>query len=250
MKSSKTHLVLFSVLIFFCVFSTICGFSQTEKKEQAKPEEVLSTSQILSEFHELLVSLWHEALPNNDWKTIRETVPAMQEKTNLLMKAPAEKNICTERKESFEAKRENLFEAVESLAVASRGEDTEKIKKSLDDVHTAYVQLASLLAPKMEELENFHQVLSFLWHEALPKKDFKAIRDSSSVVNQRMDALSAGKLPQRYSALEKEFNLKREELKKSEDKFLAAGKKKNNQNLEKALVAMHNRYHQLEDLLK
>jgi cytochrome c556 len=250
MKSSKTHLVLFSVLIFFCVFSTICGFSQTEKKEQAKPEEVLSTSEILSEFHELLVSLWHEALPNNDWKTIRETVPAIQEKTSLLMKTSPEKNICTERRENFDAKRKNLSEAVESLAVASRGEDTEKIKKSLDDVHTAYVQLASLLAPKMEELDNFHQVLAFLWHEALPKKDFKAIRDSSSVVNQRMDALSAGKLPQRYSALEKEFNLKREELKTSVEKVLAACKKKNNQSLEKALVEMHSKYHQLEDVLK
>ena len=250
MKFSKTFLVVSSVFLFFLAFSAICCFSQIEKSKEAKPEEVLSTSQILSQFHEILVSLWHEALPNNDWKTIRETVPAMQEKTNLLMKTSQKKNICTERKENFEARRKNLYDAVENLNIASPGEDKEKIKKSLDDVHTAYVQLASFLAPKMEELENFHQVLSFLWHEALPKKDFKAIRDSSNIVNQRMDALLAGKLPQRYSALKKEFNLKREELKKSEEKFLAACKKKNNQNLEKALVEMHNRYHQLEDVLK
>jgi hypothetical protein len=250
MKSSKMFLVVFSLFLFFLTFSTICGFSQTEKKEQAKPEEVLSTSEILSEFHELLVSLWHEALPNNDWKTIRETVPAMQEKASLLMKTSPEKNICTERKEDFEVRRKNLYDAVENLAFASKENDPEKIRKASGEVHTAYVEMASFLAPKIEELENFHQILAFLWHEALPKKDFKAIRDSSSVVNQRMDALAAGKLPQRYSVLEKEFNLKREELKESEDKFSAACRKKNNQNLEKALVAMHNRYHQLEDVLK
>jgi len=94
----------------------------------------------LEGFHIVLYPLWHEALLDKDYKAIKASTPALQEKMDALMKVelPKEsKQIATK----FTEKRKALKTSVDDLVKACNGKDSKKIEEKLDKMHTAYQEL-------------------------------------------------------------------------------------------------------------
>jgi len=94
----------------------------------------------LENFHLVLYPLWHEALPNKNFKAIIAAAPALQEKVDTLMKVelPAKsKNIAPQ----FIEKRKALKTSVDELVKACNKKDNKKIEEKLDKMHTAYQEL-------------------------------------------------------------------------------------------------------------
>ena len=101
----------------------------------------------LESFHLVLYPLWHEALPNKDFKAIIACAPALQEKMDSLMKVEL-----TERFEEiapqFIEKRKSLKTSVDELAKACNKKDNKKIEEKLDKMHTAYQSLDGVFEVK------------------------------------------------------------------------------------------------------
>ena len=94
----------------------------------------------LENFHLVLYPLWHGALPNKDYKAIKASTPALQEKMDVLMKV----ELSDKSKEiapKFTEKRKALKASVDDLVKACSGKDNKKIEEKLDKMHTAYQKL-------------------------------------------------------------------------------------------------------------
>jgi len=203
----------------------------------------------LREFHEVLHLVWHDAYPNKDYKTIREAVPEFKEKIEIIQKAELP-GFFRERKEEFEDKREALAQAVVELEKIAKGNSNQALLEATENLHTAYAQLARVFAPRVKELENFHLVLYPIWHEALPNKDFKAIRASAPVLDEKMDALMKVELSEKFEKIEPQFIEKRIALKASVAELVDACNKKDDKEVEEKLDKMHTSYMELDEVFE
>lgn len=94
----------------------------------------------LESFHLALYPLWHEALPNKDYKAIIASAPVLQEKMGLLMKVELPEKAKAIAPQ-FIQKRKALKASVDELANACNKKDNKKIEEKLDKMHTAYQEL-------------------------------------------------------------------------------------------------------------
>ncbi len=192
---------------------------------------------------------WHTAYPDKDYQAIRDAVPAFKEKMEVVNKAELP-GFFREKKEDFEKKREALSIAVKELDEKAKGNDNEALLNATENLHTAYEQLVRVFAPRVKELENFHLVLYPLWHEALPKKDFKAIIACAPTLQEKMDTLMKVDFPEKFKENVPQFIEKRKALKDSVDELVKACNKKDNKKIEEKLDKMHTAYMELDGVFE
>jgi hypothetical protein len=101
----------------------------------------------LESFHLVLYPLWHEALPNKDFKAIISAAPALQEKVDTLMNVQLPEKL-KEIAPQFIEKRKALKASVEELIKACNKKDNKKIEEKLDKMHTAYQSLDGVFEVK------------------------------------------------------------------------------------------------------
>jgi hypothetical protein len=94
----------------------------------------------LESFHLVLYPLWHEALPNKDFKTIIACAPTLQDKLDTLMKVELSERF-KEIAPQFIEKRKALKSSVDELVKACNKKDNKKIEEKLSKMHTAYQNL-------------------------------------------------------------------------------------------------------------
>ncbi len=199
----------------------------------------------LKEFHEVLQPIWHMAYAEKDYRAIRDSVPVFKEKMELIQKAELP-GFYREKKDDYEKKREALANAVLDLEEKSKGTDNEALLKATKNLHTAYEQLVRVFAPRVKELESFHLVLYPLWHEALPNKDYKAIKVSTPALQEKMDVLMKVELSEKSKQITPKFTEKRKALKASVDDLVKACNGKDNRKIEEKLDKMHTAYQELD----
>lgn len=141
-----------------------------------------------------------------------------------------------------------MVRAVLDLEEKSKGDDDQALLLATENLHTAYAQLAFVFAPRVKELEEFHLVLYPLWHQALPDKNFKAIRDSAPLLQEKMDALMRVELSQRFKKIEPQFLERRKALRASVDELAKACGKKDDKRIEEKLDKMHTAYMDLDSV--
>jgi hypothetical protein len=99
----------------------------------------------LDSFHETLYFLWHKALPEGDYDTIRKTAPVLKAEADSLMKAPLPYG-CAKKKDEFEKRKTALKDAVHQLARVCEDEtDEEKIDQAVSLVHDKFVEINQFL---------------------------------------------------------------------------------------------------------
>ncbi|MCJ7497797.1 MAG: hypothetical protein MUO78_06655, partial [candidate division Zixibacteria bacterium] len=101
----------------------------------------------LESFHLILYPLWHEALPNKDFKAIISAAPALQEKVDTLMNVQLPEKLKVIAPQFIE-KRKALKTSVDELVKACNKKDNKKIEEKLDKMHTAYQELDGVFEAK------------------------------------------------------------------------------------------------------
>ncbi|HEX9913147.1 MAG TPA: hypothetical protein VGB01_07875 [candidate division Zixibacteria bacterium] len=237
------------ISIFFTVFIFSSILAQTQTSPQKVTEMSRPRLEGLIEFHDVVYSVWHSAYPDKDYQAIRDAVPAFKEKMEVINKAELP-GFFREKKEDFEKKREALSMAVLDLEEKAKGNDNIALLNATENLHTAYEQIVRVFAPRVKELENFHLVLYPLWHEALPKKDFKAIIACAPTLQEKMDSLMKVELTERFKEIAPQFIEKRKSLKTSVDELVKACNKKDNKKIEEKLDKMHAAYMELDGVFE
>lgn len=243
--SKKVVFLSFLLVSFFAVSSilaqTPAATPQTpQTQEMSKPR-----LEGLKEFHDVVYPVWHMAYAEKDYQAIKDAVPEFKEKMAVIEKAELP-GFYRDKKDDYEKKREVLANAVLDLEEKSKGTDNEALLKATEDLHSAYEQLVRFFAPRVKELESFHLVLYPLWHEALPNKDYKAIKASTPALQEKMNVLMKVELPEKSKQIAPQFTEKRKALKASVDDLVKACNGKDSKKIEDKLAKMHTAYQELD----
>jgi hypothetical protein len=246
MLSFKKIVILSFLLVSLFIVSPVLAQTPVTTPETHQTQEMSKPRlEGLREFHEVLQPIWHMAYAEKDYQAIRDAVPDFKEKMELIQKAELP-GFFREKKDDYEKKKETLANAVLDLEEKSKGTDNEALLKSTENLHTGYEQLVRVFAPRVKELESFHLALYPLWHEALPNKDYNAIKASTPVLQEKMNLLMKVELPEKSKEIAPQFIEKRKALKASVDGLVKACEGKNNKKIEEKLDKMHTAYQELD----
>jgi hypothetical protein len=259
MPSSRS-LKLWLILIFlFAALSLLSanadektGSTQENDTPSAAPDTADLLRKALDDFHEVLMPLWHESYAEKDFKTIRDKAPLLQEKIMTLIRVPAPADLSQdeEKLHTFLSKRQELaFYVMEFNRAAKDGPDS-TLASAFETMHWGYEELEKFFAVQIEELDQFHETLYFLWHRALPERDYQAIRKTAPVVKAEVDSLMKVPVPGACKIKEEEFEKGKTALRDAVYGFAQVCEKGTEDDIDAALKAMHDRFAELNMLLR
>jgi hypothetical protein len=206
----------------------------------------------MDDFHAVLQPLWHESYPDEDFKTIREKAPLLQQKILALIRIPAPADLSgnEEKLHTFLSKRQELAFFVMELNRAAKDGPDSTLASAFESMHWGYEELEKFFAVQIEELDQFHETLYFLWHRALPARDYETIRKTAPIIKAEMDSLMKVPVPAGCNIKGEEFEERKAALKDAVYGFAQVCEKGTEDDIDAALKALHDRYAELNSLLR
>jgi hypothetical protein len=220
-----------------------------EREETHQMEMQRPTVDGLKEFHNVLRPVWHTFLPASDYKAVREAVPMFRKTADIILKAELPEYY-QHVKTGFELKRRELGNAVLKLDSVAQGTDNILLEKAVENMHTAFEQLARILAPRMQEIERFHLVLYPLWHEALPQSDWEAVKTAAPNLRAKMDSLMAAAVPEWFKDKEPQILEKRAALDKAVNELVITCEENKDKEIKEKLTLMHEYFRALDEVFE
>ncbi len=250
----------FSVVIL-CLLFLIIGSLAANAAEESKsadstavavPDTVNRVKMALEDFHQVLVPLWHESFAQKDFKTIREKAPLLNDKLMILLRVqpPSELQQDEEKFRDFLGKRQELAFQVTQVNLAAKDGPDSALASAFEKMHWAYEEVDKVFAEPIKELDSFHETLYFLWHKALPERDYEAIRKTAPVLKAEADSLAKVTLPQGCKVKKEEFDKKAAALKDAVYQFADKSEKGTEEEIDQSLKTLHDRFAELNMLLR
>jgi hypothetical protein len=264
MRSSFTLKLLKPLIIFLLVGSglaTARAEEETDPKESPRAAEQTAPAALdtvdavkvaLEDFHQVMKPLWHESFPEQDYKTIREKAPLLREKLMTLIRVgpPAKLEQDEEKLRDYLGKRQELAFHVTQVNLAAQDGPDSTLASAFESMHWAYEELERVLAEPFKELESFHETLYFLWHKALPERDYQAIRETAQVLKAEADSLMKAPLPQNCKVKEEEFEKGKTALRDAVYQLAEKSAQGSQDDTDASLKLVHDKYVELNMLLR
>jgi hypothetical protein len=204
----------------------------------------------MNDFHSILYPLWHESYPNKDYKSIREKAPLFQQKLMVLIRIPAPDNMEEAKREAFFTKRQELAFYVDQYIKAAADTVDSTLASAFEKMHWGYEELSKVFMVEIKQLDSFHETLYYLWHKALPEKDYEAVKKTVLVLKAEMDSLMLVKLPGSCYDIKDDFEAKRAALKDAVYQLVDVTQKGTEKQIDDALTLMHEKFMDLSSVLK
>jgi hypothetical protein len=204
----------------------------------------------MEDFHSVLAPLWHDAFPKNDFKTIRDKAPAIKQKLMNLIVIPAPDDMEESKRESLFTRRQELAFYVDQYEKAAADSSDSVLAASFEKMHWGYEELNKVFMVEIKELDSFHETLYYLWHKALPAKDYKSIKETAPVLKAEMDSLMLVKLPGSCYDIKDDFEAKRAVLKDAVYQLSDVCQKGTNEQIDDALALIHDKFMELNMVLQ
>lgn len=208
------------------------------------PEETRSEVAALTEFHQAIAKLWHEAWPNKQMDVMRAMLPELQAGAAKVAEAKLP-GVLHEKQAAWDAGLEQLQAALDDYATAVQGSDDQRLLDAGEKLHAQFEALGRITRPPLPELDAFHAVLYRLYHYELPANDRAAIRASVAHIQEPMAALNKATLPQRLEAKRKAFATGRKRLSAAVDRLAVVVRSGDDARIKQAVEQMHERYEAL-----
>ncbi|HER00570.1 MAG TPA: hypothetical protein ENO22_14630 [candidate division Zixibacteria bacterium] len=96
----------------------------------------------VEDFHNVLVQIWHEYLPNEKYAEIESSIPELTEKAEYLTTVKLDETMA-DKQEAFTQKAEKLLKCVNDLSEACKSEDKEKIASTTETMHQSFESLTA-----------------------------------------------------------------------------------------------------------
>jgi len=138
-------------------------------------EELQTNLPELAAFHEVIFQLWHDAWPNKDYETMEALLPAVRDHVDTLaaLQLPG---IAQDKQEAWNAGILALKKSLGLYEEAVEHDDQEGLLLAVEQLHTSFENLARIMRPLMDELEDYHVELYRVYHYYLPDKNLLELR--------------------------------------------------------------------------
>lgn len=193
---------IFSVLFLFLFlgpfhFSASCPHQEEETKSRVKE---------LSEFHEIIYSIWHTAYPEKNYAALREYILEVNRLAKNVFKTKLP-GILRDKKAKWDEGLEHLKKAVEDYNKAAAGEDDQALLDAAEALHAKDEMMVRLIRPVLKEIDEFHKVLYVVYHKYLPNKEFDKIKSVSDDFILKAEVITKATLPKRLEGKRRNFAL-------------------------------------------
>ncbi|RPI29360.1 MAG: hypothetical protein EHM61_01830 [Acidobacteria bacterium] len=235
----RSRHVLLSVLLILISLPALAFQHDSEAKSEVP---------VLSDFHEVIFVIWHEAWPAKDHAKLRSLLPEIEKGAAAVAAAPLP-GILHHKQAGWDEGVKALKNTVEEYRNAVKAGNNEALMAAAEKLHANYERLVRVIRPPMKELENFHSSLYMLYHHHLPAYDLAKIKASSAELKQKMTVLDAAKLPDRLSAKKQAFDKARQDLATAVAALQPAVESGDKAKVTKAVEEVHTRYEAAQDVL-
>ena len=244
MRNSKICVVL-ALLLMTSFFFFSCQKAEDvlveEPQVEITQEETTASVPALSDLHEVVYPLWHNAFPEKDYALIKELLPQVDALTEILDQAELP-GILRDKMEQWEEGKGTLKTTLENLHKAVDADSEEDMLSQVEAFHSSYEGLVRLIRPIVPELDAFHQELYKLYHYHMPNFELDLIREDVAAMVEKIIPLKAVQLSTRLESRQEDFQAVVDNLESELIKLDEAVKTGEKQEISDAVERVHTAY--------
>ncbi len=227
--------LLLSVLIF------ASGALVARAVDPSSIDELRAQVPALTEFHEVIYPLWHEAWPAKNVQGMKDLLPKVQEYVRRIREAELP-GILRDRKAAWDQEVAALVEIEQRYAKAAAATDEKGILDAVEALHARFENLVRVVRPATKELDAYHQELYKVYHKLMPAKDLVGVRAASAEMVNGCQALVAAPVPKRFASREAEIRVEFAALCAATEGLSEASGGKDAEVVAKAVETVHAQY--------
>ncbi len=232
----------------FFLFFTLNAFSQVH----VDSTEISSEVPELTEFHEIIYPMWHDAYPDKDYDALKRFIPQIKEHVKAINNAKLP-GILRDKEDAWKSQLNAMNTAAQNYYDAAERDDDEALLVAAERLHYAFERMMRIIRPALKEIDDFHQTLYIVYHKLYPDGKYDEIAGLTNALIEKADAIA--KVPQ--DRLKKRLGKKIEAYNTAAielyNKTLALKEALNGDQPEKkkeAVEAMHTAYQKLDAVFK
>jgi hypothetical protein len=242
MREASFHAVLAGAVVAL----TLAGPRTPAEERDA---ETRSEVQALTDLHEVVVPLWHEAWPKKDFKMMKDLLP--QARAGVAKVAEARlPGILREKQAAWDQGVVGLKDALARYEAAAASGSEPGLLDAVEALHSRYEGLVRVTRPPMKELDAFHVALYRVYHHDLAAHAWPAVAASAGEMVMACQALAAAPLPKRFAPREAEVRPEIGALCAKSDRLKTAAAGTDHEATATAVEAVHAQYEKVEGLLR
>lgn len=228
-------------LAFAYIFLTSFLTAQTDSLQH----EISGNIQELSDFHEVIYKIWHEAYPGKDYKALKSFVPEINLLSDKVYSVQLP-GILRDKTAKWNEGLKELKNAVAYYNEAAAKNSNDALLEAAENLHSRFEMMVRIIRPVLKEVDEFHKVLYIVYHKDLPAKQYENIKLKADEFVAKAKAITEAKLSKRLESKQEKFDKASTELLAASIELknkTAAGK---GEDIDSAVNKMHSKYQVLE----
>lgn len=238
------------LLISICLFLVLSFCYETFGQTIIDPAEISSTVQELTNFHDVIYPMWHDAYPAKDYDALKGFVPQIKSYMDSINKVKLP-GILREKETAWKSQLNELNNSAQNYYAAATSNNNSDMLTATEKLHTSYEKMARVLRPALKEIDDFHQTLYIIYHKLLPDSKYDEIAGLAGTLITKADAIvnyPQDKLKTRLGDKLGVFNVSAERLYNSVISLKEVLKSNDSQKKKEAIELMHKAYEDLNSL--
>jgi hypothetical protein len=226
--------------------------SVTLAQTKVDPAEISSSVQELTDFHDIIYPMWHDAYPAKDYNALKGLVPKIKSSMESINKAKLP-GILREKETAWKSQLNELNNSAQNYYSAASSNDNNALLTAAEKLHSSYEKMVRVLSPALKEIDDFHQTLYIIYHKLLPDSKFDEIAGLTGILITKAEAIvnyPQDKLKTRLGDKLEAYNVSVKRLYDSVASLKEVLKGNNPEKKKEAVESMHKAYEDLDSLFK
>lgn len=232
-------------ILMFAVLSIIT--INVNAQHSIDSTEITSSVPELSEFHDVIYVIWHEAYPNKDIAALKGMVDKIKPYMDKINNAKLP-GIAQDKDSKWKEGLKVLNASADNYYSKAEGSDDQAMLDAAEKLHADFEMMVRVLRPVNKEVDSYHKDLYVIFHKFYPSKDYKSIGGLIDGMISKAEACTNAKLPKRLEGKTDEYQKLTKELVEKTMALKDALKTNDGAVIDKAVDVMHSKYQDVEKL--
>ena len=240
--------LLISISLFLALSFCFVSFGQTK----VDPDEISSKVQELTDFHDIIYPMWHDAYPAKDYNALKGFVPKIKSSIESINKVKLP-GILREKEIAWKGQLNELNNSAQYYYAAASSNNNIDLLTAVEKLHSSYEKMVMVLRPALKEIDDFHQTLYIIYHKLLPDSKYDEIAGLTGTLTSKAEAIvnyPQDKLKSRFGDKLGAYNVSAEKLLASVTSLIEVLKSNDPAKKKEAVESMHKAYESLVSLFK
>jgi hypothetical protein len=174
--------------LFLCLISMVFISQFSFSQVKIDSSEITSSVPELTNFHEMIIPIWHTAYPAKDINALKGYVPRIKTSMEALNKATLP-GILKDKENLWKNQLQQLNVAADNYYKAAGGNDDDAMLSAAEDLHHNFEMMNRVIRPAMKEMDDYHQILYIIYHKLYPDKKYDEIAGLMDSLVESADAI-------------------------------------------------------------